>query len=411
MHYPRPVTTTNSSVFYSTYCRLSNRLRRGRKLGWTRRRIHEWLRAVNDVNRCYLVGPTLEYLACQPRGHALLDVDCVVRLMLENPPARYRYQWPMGFNTLAAEWGVRLKDAPEDHRALRYMFDRQLSRDGRWLSPIDHVDTAMKGYSLLFLAQKDGSARYEAAARNLALALLEEVSRTDDGTLFYDRNSGMMLVDTLGMVCPFLARFSRQVGDVRAVALAARQLTQFIAVNVDHESHLPYHAYYHRGPARLGLHGWGRGTGWYMLGLVDTLGEMEADHADREALMEAFCLAWATLVRNQRSDGHWNWAIQHRDSQSDASATAMIGYAVTRGVQLGLLEPEALQSASAAIDALIQTTDVAGQVQGGSGECLGPGKYSQVYGKQQWLQGATSAFGNLFQYVQPRAWAANHRTC
>lgn len=67
----------------------------------------------------------------------------------------------------------------------------------------------------------------------------------------------MLLVDSLGMLCPFLAGYGRDFQDRDAVALARTQLLRFVELNLDSDSRLPFHGYFAGG----GLIGSGRTVG------------------------------------------------------------------------------------------------------------------------------------------------------
>jgi len=178
--------------------------------------------------------------------------------------------------------------------------------------------------------------------------------------------------------------------------LSVQQLLSFIGHGVDAETHLPYHGYYANGPVRLGLHAWGRGAGWYMVGLVDTLAELSTEHPAYVDLRSAFMLAADSLAAYQRADGHWNWAILHRRDELDSSTTALVGYSLMRGLTLGLLDSGFELAITAALRALVGVTRADGVLDRGLGECRGLGKYPQTYGPQPWVQGAATAFAALY---------------
>jgi unsaturated rhamnogalacturonyl hydrolase len=105
-----------------------------------------------------------------------------------------------------------------------------------------------------------------------------------------------MLVDTLGMLCPFLAAYGRDFKDARATELAKAQLQEFIDRNLDPSSYLPFHGYFAGGPYRLGAHAWGRGVGWYMLGLADTLIELDPAEKGYPELKQALSQAGRMVI-------------------------------------------------------------------------------------------------------------------
>jgi len=250
----------------------------------------------------------------------------------------------------------------------------------------------MKGYTLLYLAQLADDPRYYQAVENLAKSLITTHPHTRDGSLPYVAKTEVILVDTLGMICPFLARYAKMYNNAEALSVSVNQLRQFVAQNVDNDTHLPYHGYYADGPKRLGLHGWGRGTGWYMLGLMDTLIEIPPHHPGYGELSSAYVAAADSLRSFQRGDGHWTWAILHKNDTPDSSTTSLIGYSILRGIQSGILDESFRAVTEAAIHALVRETRADGVLDNSQGECRGLGKYPQVYGPTLWLQGSATAF-------------------
>lgn len=255
---------------------------------------------------------------------------------------------------------------------------------------------AVDGYNLLMMDVMRQTSEHTAAVRCLAETLMSDYPRARDECLPYSRATNLVLVDTLGMLCPFLAAYGRYHGSEEAVLTAKRQLLRFVECNVDGESHLPFHGYRADGPYRLGLHGWGRGIGWYLLGLCDTIMELPEADAERPVLIKAFGEAVGTLTKLQRTDGHWGWAPLYPEARSDASVAGFCGYAMARARRAGFLDSRYDDAIDRAAQALRRATDVNGVVTGSSGECRGLLSYSRRFGPQPWLQGTACAFLSLW---------------
>ncbi|MFO7639366.1 MAG: glycoside hydrolase family 88 protein, partial [bacterium] len=84
--------------------------------------------------------------------------------------------------------------------------------------------------------------RYRVAAQRLVEWLLESHPRSSTGTLPYrPEEPNVLLVDTLGMICPLLTRYGERYEKPEAVALAKKQLREFLDHAVDARSGLPFH--------------------------------------------------------------------------------------------------------------------------------------------------------------------------
>lgn len=355
-----------------------------------------WFRRISEVNRRQVTRPGATIPERDRHRSSLRRLGAHLRRLVGSTPREEEHDWTVALNALGAEVAHREHRRDEDLLALRSLFDRTLNRDGEWVTPVRTVAHCMKGYSLAYLLELTGDRRYEQGLRSLGAFLLSVHPRASDNCLPYVPQSNELLVDTLGMICPLLARLAERMNIPDARVLALRQLETFVLENVDTDTCLPYHGYYAGGPRHLGLHGWGRGTGWYLLGLADTLLEIERGGESWERLRDAFQRAVGSLRRYQRPDGHWHWAILHERTDYDSSATALIGYAILRGMRGGLLEESNRPIIESAIRALMQSTRPDGLVDHSSAECRGLGRYPMGYGPRPWLQGSATAFAALY---------------
>jgi rhamnogalacturonyl hydrolase YesR len=82
---------------------------------------------------------------------------------------------------------------------------------------------------------------------------------------------------------------------------------------------------------------WGRANAFPALGLALTLSELPTDHPQFQTLLRGFQHHMAVLARFQDPDGLWRNVIDHPGAYPEYSATAMIGFAMLRGVRNGWL--------------------------------------------------------------------------
>ncbi|MEZ5399025.1 MAG: glycoside hydrolase family 88 protein [Bryobacteraceae bacterium] len=83
---------------------------------------------------------------------------------------------------------------------------------------------------------------------------------------------------------------------------------------------------------------WGRGNAFPALGLALVLSDFPKNHPARAELLAAFRAHIAALVERQEPDGAWRQIIDLPGSYRELSATAMIAFAMKRGIQRRWLE-------------------------------------------------------------------------
>lgn len=82
---------------------------------------------------------------------------------------------------------------------------------------------------------------------------------------------------------------------------------------------------------------WGRGNAFPAIGLALALSEFPEDHPARAHLLQSFQAHMAALARYQTADGMWRNVIDYPGAWREYSATAMIGFAMLRGIHKGWL--------------------------------------------------------------------------
>ncbi len=149
-----------------------------------------------------------------------------------------------------------------------------------------------------------------------------------------------VFVDPLHFDPPFLVRLGQLTRNVDLVDAGAAQAAALIEVLQD-ESGLFWHFYLERADQRFGL-GWGRGQGWALLGLVDVLEALPAEHRYRPRLVDALERLVAALRTGQREDGGFAAVIGRPESGDETSTAAFVAAGVPLAVGKGLLGTEQL---------------------------------------------------------------------
>ena len=80
---------------------------------------------------------------------------------------------------------------------------------------------------------------------------------------------------------------------------------------------------------------WGRGNGFAALGLAMTLSDLPRDTAAYAYALQGYRNLMAVLLPLQTRDGLWRNVVDHPGAYPEFSATAMIGFAMQRGLRNG----------------------------------------------------------------------------
>lgn len=276
--------------------------------------------------------------------------------------------------------------------------DSLIDETGSFRRQVTSVDQCMIGYTLLELHERGHGPRYRIAADNLADFLLHKHPRSRTLCIPYRRGAPeTMLVDTLGMICPFLARYGNAFSSPEAVELAVRQLEEFLCYGIDTKTGLPFHAYRTGGTGGYGTLGWSRGAGWLAIGLAETLRHLPSGTSRHGKLSEALNALTRAVVPYQ-NDGLWSWAMLIPNGAIDTSGSAMIAYAIEVGTELGAVAPSYSRISEQALNGILKYTDENGIVGQALAECQGVGHYPNLFGSAPWTQGPTLALAAMIKH-------------
>jgi unsaturated rhamnogalacturonyl hydrolase len=164
-----------------------------------------------------------------------------------------------------------------------------------------------------------------------------------------------VLVDSLYHVPPFIAACAGQSHDYELAAESfAMWRDHALALSLPARP-LLFHNYDHGSGRRRG-YGWGRGNGWAILGLVDTIESLPHNETRKEAI-EAFCRLANTILVLQDESGFWRTLLDDRESYLETSTAAFYGATFTKGVRLGLVPDTYGDAAERAWRALLSRID------------------------------------------------------
>lgn len=170
-------------------------------------------------------------------------------------------------------------------------------------------------------------------------------------------------VDTLYHVPVFYAMLAKATGDDTWYALAMREWQSHMALLTDERGPFLAHSW-DTGMHRIHGYGWGRGAGWALYGMIETLEHLPANHPDRPwAEGQARALADALLIVQDHT-GFWHTLLHDRESYLETSTASFFSAAFTRGLRSGLLGEAFVEPAERAWHATVGRIDDAGELWG-----------------------------------------------
>ena len=172
--------------------------------------------------------------------------------------------------------------------------------------------------ALAALPGEDGEAAARLAAEGVALAAAETAPGMPEHA------SGWSDDFFLGTIAAVRA------GDAEGLAAAVRLVTTTAA-----RLQQPNGLFHHDADAPTA---WGRGNGFGALGLSELLTVLQADHPEREAVLDIHRRHLAGMRAQQAPDGMWRQIVDVPGSYRETSVTAMTLTAMARGLRLGWLD-------------------------------------------------------------------------
>ena len=301
-----------------------------------------------------------------------------VKILLRYPSTTlspYRYSWP---NALLAK-----SLATTDHNTP--ILNKYYSSWQKRNLLIKHIDCALHGEVLLDLYKQTGNNRYLKMCHSLYKYLLNS-PRDKYGNFYYRPGDKKIFIDTIGMISPFLANYSIITDKPEALTLAKQQVLNFTKYGLDADTNLPFHGYDAEKQKRYGELGWGRGMGWFMLGLSGILKHLPKNDPDYKTIKKVLLDLTERTIALQNNNGLLPWSLTSSTSHPDTSATAMVFTSIQQAINDKILPSKYQKNVILAINGIKPYISSSGLFLS-SAECNGLGKYPQKYGAYPWSTG------------------------
>ena len=260
---------------------------------------------------------------------------------------------------------------------------------------INTNNTTGIGRGVVEFYERTGEDRYLDAARG-EYEHLRSVQRSEDGGIPHHKpeRAGVtaLWIDSVYMMCPFLARYGAAADDDEALDEAVTQIEVHAKHLQDPNTGLFRHIWHETPNSYPQSTFWARGNGWAVTAIVDTLEYLPADHPGREALADIYRETCAALLERQEGNGFWHNVVDDPETPLETSGTLMYAYAFKRGLEMGLLDDEAYADAARrAMEICHGVVDEDGAVRRIAGPPGGPGAPLTVttYGQGFYLLAAS----------------------
>lgn len=263
--------------------------------------------------------------------------------------------------------------------------DSKIDASGNWSVLPKEIDGAIVSYALLNIDWVDKNKVRPAV--DAIWILIQDLIGTD-GTVQYRKTMpDYRYVDTIGFICPFLVTYGVQYGKEDAINLAIKQIEDFNRFGMYPEKGIPCHTYHIQSKLTIGLFGWGRGLGWYAIGLIDSWKALPNEHAKKTQLTD-FVIEFAKMAASfQNENGSWNWIVSSKEARQDSSTTATLLWFFSNASSIDSISDLCNRVIDAAIHYLMTVTRRDGAIDFSQGDTKAIGIHSQEFDILPFTQG------------------------
>ncbi len=327
--------------------------------------------------------------------------------LIGTPVESYPSNWGEGVQMIGLE---KTFERTQDARYLDYMEKYAGLYTSRDLNELLNIGSKAQGSrpgpgycghwspatAILYLYEARPNLQYLQLAEGVASFIRGGAERSAEGGLGHWQGSHQLWVDTLYMACPLLSGLGKLQHKSEYIEDAADQLVDYTRHLQDQKTGLYYHMWdWQTQEHTAGL--WGRGNGWVLMSLADTLEVMSRGtkpYADLRRIAER---QLAGLAATQDAEGMWHTVLDDPASYPEASATAMLTYGTLKLVRLKVAPPTYVPMARKAWKGLNERYVKDGVVTGVSGGTgpQGIANYKTIpLGSQTWGTGAYMMAGS-----------------
>ncbi|MBU8883066.1 glycoside hydrolase family 88 protein [Kaistella sp. DKR-2] len=282
------------------------------------------------------------------------------------------------------EYYKKTGDAETQKQTERFV-SKKMTAAGGWKEKPTDSDHAILAYAFLNVDFID-HVKYRSAFDETWQMILS--LKGEDGTVAYKNHVRQYrFVDTIGFICPFLVNYGYKFGIPEAVELAVKQITEYQKYGLMTQENIPCHTYHVETKIPTGLFGWGRGLGWYVIGLIDTWYALPENHPHKKDLEKMVIATANSAIKLQQENGGFHWLLFDKGSRLDSSTAATLIWFFTLASEIPEIAEQCLVAREKALKYLMTVTRRSGAVDFSQGDTKGIGVYSQNFDILPFTQG------------------------
>ncbi len=282
-----------------------------------------------------------------------------------------KYNYPRAFLFLGIISYLKKNKNKEQLILFKTIFDKYIKDNGEPNFTINRIDQAPFGAVALDLYEIFSETKYLKFA-DCIFEYLESNIDKNENIIDYRPNLDIVLNDMLGLVIPFLLEYARIANSDKAKLIAEQQINYFNNYGVDINTQIPVHGVNKLTKTKIGSANWGRGIGWYFIGLSYCT-------KYNNEFAGAFEKLKSTLLSLRLKEKIWS-QFPGSSHVFDASSTLMFFYSILINDKKFITEDEFFKLLKGYLtkDGVILQT---------SGDTFGLNDYSKTFGNSELSQG------------------------
>lgn len=269
------------------------------------------------------------------------------------------------------------------NESIKKYLNSHFDGNGQWKEKPEFVDCSILSYAIM---KYDTADKYKPSL-DYTYELIKELVGEDNTVKYRESMPNYRYVDTVGFISPFLVRYGLKYNDEKAIELGIKQITEYYKYGFDSESNIPFHAYDVNNKYKLGLCGWGRGLGWFAIGLIDAWIELPSSNEYKNVLEKIVIKYANTILKLQLDNGGFGWTVTRKETRIDSSTTATLAYFLICASEIKEITESCLEGYNKAIKYLMSVTRKNGEVDFSQGDTKDIGVYSMLFDILPFAQG------------------------